>query len=63
METLTDEEVLLSLTQVLRRVTGTEHGWPGRRQGPRGLISGRAPSFESCLELSLVLWPSRDRPS
>ena len=25
METLSDEEVLLSLTQVLRRVTGTEH--------------------------------------
>lgn len=36
METLSDEEVLLSLTQVLRRVTGTERVWPA----PQGLLVG-----------------------
>lgn len=45
METLSDEEVLLSLTQVLRRVTGTERVWPGTTGAPCWRSLDRNPAW------------------
>lgn len=45
METLSDEEILLSLTQVLRRVTGIEQACAARAPpGPVGVVSLRGQS-------------------
>lgn len=46
METLSDEDVLLSLTQVLRRVTGTERVWPGTAGAPRWPSLDRSPALQ-----------------
>lgn len=56
METLSDEELLRSLTQVLRRVTGTEHVWPRHHLVLlAGQSRNRNPTFPSREELSLAL--------
>lgn len=50
METLSDEEVLRSLTQVLRRVTGTD------RRGHAGTGTGARPPHREELGSALSLW-------
>lgn len=59
METLSDAEVLQSLTHMLRRATGTEHVQPALPRAPGGLTPEPAPDFLTAKRgAGLWEWPS-----
>lgn len=59
METLSDAEVLQSLTHMLRRATGSERVQPALPRAPGRLTSEPAPDFLSAQRgAGLWEWPS-----